>query len=41
MLINRDQTPYDRYADLIIREPIAQVFAQLLALMGKPLNGPS
>ena len=29
VLINRDETPYDDQADLIIREPIGQVFAQL------------
>ena len=29
VLINRDETPYDREADLVIREPIGQVFAQV------------
>lgn len=29
VLINRDKTPYDDRADLIIRDPIGQVFAQL------------
>ena len=29
VLINRDETPYDDQADLVIREPIGQVFAQL------------
>lgn len=29
VLINRDETPYDDRADLIIRDPIGQVFAQL------------
>ena len=29
VLINRDETTYDDRADLIIREPIGQVFAQL------------
>ena len=29
VLINRDETPYDDRADLILREPIGQVFAQL------------
>lgn len=29
VLINRDETPYDDRADLVIREPIGQVFAQL------------
>ena len=29
VLINRDETPYDTQADLIIREPIGQVFAQV------------
>lgn len=30
VLINRDETPYDRNADLVIREPIGQVFAQVM-----------
>ena len=29
VLINRDETPYDGQADLILREPIGQVFSQL------------
>lgn len=29
VLINRDETPYDRHADLILRDPIGQIFAQL------------
>jgi NAD-dependent deacetylase len=29
VLINRDETPYDRNADLVIREPIGTVFAQV------------
>lgn len=29
VLINRDETPYDAYADLVLREPIGQVFSQL------------
>ena len=29
VLINRDETPYDREADLVIRDPIGQVFAQV------------
>ena len=29
VLINRDETPYDTAADLILRDPIGQVFAQL------------
>lgn len=29
VLINRDETPYDRNADLVIREPIGAVFAQV------------
>ena len=29
VLINRDETPYDTAADLVLREPIGQVFAQL------------
>ncbi len=29
VLINRDETPYDRQANLVIREPIGQVFAQV------------
>ena len=29
VLINRDETPYDSQADLILREPIGQVFSQL------------
>ena len=29
VLINRDETPYDDRADLILREPIGQVFSQL------------
>lgn len=28
VLINRDETPYDGYANLIFREPIGQVFGQ-------------
>ncbi len=33
VIINRDPTPYDEYAKLIIREPIGEVFAQ--AMKGK------
>mgnify|MGYP004610595177 CR=1 FL=1 len=29
VLINRDETPYDREADLVIRDPIGKVFAQI------------
>ena len=29
VLINRDETPYDNEADLVIRDPIGQVFAQV------------
>ena len=29
VLINRDETPYDSKADLVIHEPIGQVFSQL------------
>lgn len=29
VLINRDETPYDREADLVIRDPIGEVFAQI------------
>ena len=29
VLINRDETPYDDQADLVIRDPIGQVFAQV------------
>ncbi len=29
VLINRDETPYDSQADLIIRDPIGQVFSQV------------
>ena len=29
VLINRDETPYDSQADLVIREPIGQVFSQV------------
>ena len=29
VLINRDETPYDRNADLVIRDPIGKVFSQL------------
>ena len=29
VLINRDETPYDREADLVIRDPIGAVFAQI------------
>lgn len=29
VLINRDETPYDRNADLVIRDPIGQIFSQL------------
>ena len=29
VLINRDETPYDRNADLVIRDPIGQVFGQV------------
>jgi NAD-dependent deacetylase len=29
VLINRDETPYDKNADLVIREPIGTVFAQV------------
>ena len=28
VLINRDETPYDGYANLIFREPIGQVLGQ-------------
>ena len=29
VLINRDETSYDSVADLVIREPIGQVFSQI------------
>lgn len=29
VLINRDKTPYDEYANLVLREPIGSIFAQL------------
>ena len=29
VLINRDETPYDSYADLVLRDPIGQIFSQL------------
>lgn len=29
VLINRDETPYDQYADLVLRDPIGAVFSQL------------
>ena len=29
VLINRDETPYDSYADLVLRKPIGQIFSQL------------
>lgn len=29
VLINRDETPYDSEADLVIREPIGEVFGQI------------
>ena len=29
VLINRDETPYDSYADLVLREPIGEVFSQM------------
>ena len=29
VLINRDETPYDTASDLVLRDPIGQVFAQL------------
>ncbi len=29
VLINRDETPYDSQADLVIRDPIGQVFSQV------------
>ena len=29
VLINRDETPYDKRADLVIRDPIGQVFSQI------------
>jgi len=29
VLINRDETPYDNEADLVIRDPIGQVFSQV------------
>lgn len=29
VLINRDETPYDKQANLVIRDPIGQVFSQL------------
>lgn len=29
VLINRDETPYDAYANLVLREPIGSIFAQL------------
>ena len=29
VLINRDETPYDRYADLVFRESLGDIFSQL------------
>lgn len=29
VLINRDETPYDGYAQLVLREPIGEVFSQI------------
>ena len=29
VLINRDETPYDHHADLVLREPIGQILGQL------------
>jgi NAD-dependent deacetylase len=30
VIINNEETPYDDYASLIIREPIGKVFAEAL-----------
>ena len=29
VLINRDKTPYDRYADLVFHESLGNIFSQL------------
>jgi NAD-dependent deacetylase len=29
VLINRDETPYDRYADLVFHESLGEIFSQL------------
>ena len=29
VLINRDATPYDRYADLVFHESLGKIFSQL------------
>ncbi len=34
VLINRDETPYDTKADLIFREPIGEVLAEAIRLLG-------
>lgn len=36
VIINRDRTAYDQHADLVLREPIGQVFKELMPLI-KPL----
>ncbi|NLW20308.1 MAG: NAD-dependent protein deacylase [Clostridiales bacterium] len=41
VIINRDPTPMDRQADLLIRSPIGQTFAQLMALLGTDGAGPA
>lgn len=34
VIINRDETPYDRFADLVIRDRIGQVFSALMGVLG-------
>lgn len=36
VLINRDETPYDGMASLIFREPIGQVMAAVMGILGDP-----
>ena len=32
VIINKDVTPYDRYADLVIHAPVGEVLSQVYAL---------
>lgn len=32
VIINKDLTPYDRYADLVIHAPVGEVLSQVYAL---------
>lgn len=38
VIINRDPTPMDREADLLIRGPIGQVFEQVMDILGLPIS---